>query len=619
MPTYCTALHDMIGTRQETAKPIIMVCCTNAATRSLVEDSIRSSSVPEKYPQFGIGASALPLEQHVPAHTLAGGSSGVETQPDQEAEGASGLERTTFAVGKQNIPATNPPKSTRLIGRRIHIKYGASDPLPFRCATGGANIRIDDPHYQITVSHIQETQEDNLHITSAQEPLPPGLEDCSFDGMSDGDDNDEDPMESETELDPALTRASVTPVVESQPWEESPSINSVGSTVGTPTERPARSWPRQTAKTVWQLDSIPRKNILPSDLVHLDRRLDCALIALDNNEIMHSLANTISYPQHTGIRKAMVHNVAEVGKRMNKVMAITARDGIGGTLATGALYQWDCAIKKAQKLYPINLDTPAEGGDSGSAVIDTVSGSLYGHIVRGCPGSRVAYIIAATEVFDHLRQEHGADIHLCGSPSTKLSADLTQLAVESRRLELERWQHYAKLAQTIDVKPSSSSTASDDLWSPQFMAENAEDENSLKKWPETSSTTMSGYIKGHLSPLLESNDGDSLHAWSADRATTLSSAGSRSTATTWSAASSSTRATAVQMELIAEDRDIEMSGLFLGNPNEGNKKTPLLLPKTSTTKGDERDESKGPLEVMRNEATQNLAGQKAASDDQGGS
>lgn len=116
------------------------------------------------------------------------------------------------------------------------------------------------------------------------------------------------------------------------------------------------------------------------------------------------------------------------------------------------------AIKKAQKLYPINLNTPVEGDDSGSAVIDTVSGSLYGHIVRGCPGSRVGYIIAATEVFDHLRQEHGADIHLCGSPSIKLSADLTQLAVESRRFELERWQHYAKLAQTIDVKPSSSST-----------------------------------------------------------------------------------------------------------------------------------------------------------------
>ncbi|KAK4654988.1 hypothetical protein QC762_405840 [Podospora pseudocomata] len=475
----------------------------------------------------------------------------------------------------------NPTNKQRELRALKEPPLRASDPLPFRCATGGAIIRIDDPHYQITVSHIQETQQDNLHITSAQEPLPPGLEDCSFDGMSDSDDNDEDPMESETELDPALTRASVTPGVESQPWAESPSINSVGSTVGTPTGRQARN-----------------------------RRLDCALIALDNNEIMHSLANTISYPQHTGIRKVMVHNVAEVGKRMNKVMAITARDGIGSTLATGALYQWDCAIKKAQKLYPINLDTPVEGGNSGSAVIDTVSGSLYGHIVRGCPGSRVAYIIAATEVFDHLRQEHGADIHLCGSPSTKLSADLTQLAVESRRLELERWQHYAKLAQTIDVKPSSSSTASDDLWSPQFMAENAEDENSLKKWPETSSTTMSGYIKGRLSPLLESNDGDSLHAWSADRATTLSSAVSRSTATTWYAALSSTRVTAVQMELIAEDRDIEMSGLFLDNPNEGNKKTPLVLPKTSTTKGDESDESKGPLEVMRNEATQNLAGKK---------
>lgn len=49
------------------------------------------------------------------------------------------------------------------------------------------------------------------------------------------------------------------------------------------------------------------------------------------------------------------------------------------------------------------------------------------------------------------------------------------------------------------------------------MVENVEDENLLKKWFEIFLIIMFGYIKGYLSLLLESNDGDFFYVWLVDR------------------------------------------------------------------------------------------------------
>ncbi|KAK0673144.1 hypothetical protein QBC41DRAFT_361992 [Cercophora samala] len=589
--------HQILPDIEDTAKPIIMICCSNAATRSLVEDSIRSSHVPEKYPEFGIGASALPLEQPVPACTLAGGlgePSSTHPNADREGERSTDPKRNSFVEGRQNMPAITPTQGTRLIGRRINFKHESCDPLPFRCATGGAIIRIDRYHYQIIVSHIQESRQDEHRITSAQELLSQGLDDCTFDGMSDSDDGGEDVMDAETDLDPALARASVTPAVESQPLVESPSINSVGSAVETPTERATRIWPTQTSKTLWQLDPIPSKN-----------------------EILHSLANTISYFQDAGMRKVMVHDVAEVGKGMHETMTITARHGIGGTLAMRALYQWNRAIGKIQELYPINLGAPIQVGDSGSAVVDPVSGRLYGHIVKGCPGSTIAYIIAATEIFDHLRQEHGADIYLCGSHSTELSANISQIEAESRRLESERWQQYAKLAQTIKVSSSkqrkSPGTGTDDLWSSRFAMERIEVESPMSRRPE-GFLGMPGYLQDRLSPLWESEDASSLDNWSDDRPTmtTLSSQQSHSVPTPWSAGSIATTATTVGIGPVSKNREIEISGLSLDNANQNagfddqsDRHIRRLSPSTTPTlSGRENNKGEAPRDTMYNEAMQ---------------
>ncbi|KAK4198778.1 hypothetical protein QBC40DRAFT_330475 [Triangularia verruculosa] len=555
----------MIGTRQETSRPIIMICCTNPLARSLVEDAVRNSSIPERFPDFGIGASALPLEQPVPARALAGGIQGSSFSGEDADNGGMGR-----GSSKHDIPIGHSTHSSRLVGRRINFKYESNDSRPFRCATGGAVIRLDSYHYQLSVNHIHEdTEADKLHPTPTQELSPMDFEDCHFDGMSEDEDSDQDTME--TDVDPVLARASVTPTAESQSWAESPSSNSATSATDIPTERSFRPSPAQASTKPSNLDPIRSRTVLLSDLKHPNSCLDFALIPLLDKEVHHSLANTISVAQDSVLRELKIQEFAGVGKRMDQLIIITTRYGIAGKLAIGALYHWNSAASKTHKLYPINLSTPIEDGDSGSAVIDSVLGHLYGHIVRGCPQSLVAYMVAATEVFDHLHAETGLKVHLCGSPPpAQAAANLSQIEAESRLSEVKRWQQYAQLAHKI--KGSSDrdvlgSTYTRNTWSTRFGPE-----------------VISGNIQGHLSPLLEygSSESRDMDDGSDDKELTIVS-----DETNPIAHSSSTRRfkyvdTPIEMEPISEEHKVKMTGLSITDDNRdsgmdedsSNQKTP---------------------------------------------
>ena len=54
----------------------------------------------------------------------------------------------------------------------------------------------------------------------------------------------------------------------------------------------------------------------------------------------------------------------------------------------------------------------SDRGDSGSWVIDPEKGNLYGHIVAGCPESRVGYLIPASRIFGDIRRQLGGLVEL---------------------------------------------------------------------------------------------------------------------------------------------------------------------------------------------------------------
>ena len=66
----------------------------------------------------------------------------------------------------------------------------------------------------------------------------------------------------------------------------------------------------------------------------------------------------------------------------------------------------------------------SDRGDSGSWVIDPENGDLYGHIVAGCPESRVGYLVPASRIFSDIRRQLGGMVELAainkGSSATTL-------------------------------------------------------------------------------------------------------------------------------------------------------------------------------------------------------
>jgi hypothetical protein len=73
----------------------------------------------------------------------------------------------------------------------------------------------------------------------------------------------------------------------------------------------------------------------------------------------------------------------------------------------GAIYHRNPNQSSFQKLFVVRLDTVIVRGDCGADVVDEKTGNLFGHVVRGCHGTQIAYIVSAKDVFEDIQQRVG--------------------------------------------------------------------------------------------------------------------------------------------------------------------------------------------------------------------
>jgi hypothetical protein len=148
--------------------------------------------------------------------------------------------------------------------------------------------------------------------------------------------------------------------------------------------------------------------------------------------------------QDDGRRGIPISGIASIRGEEKQVIVATCSGGVtNGVLMPGAIYSRTGPPSSFQKLYAVKLSGTIELGDSGSAVIDEKTGELYGHIVRGVPGTATAYVVAATEVFDDIRQRIGISdgVHLIPArepsnnpPATTVSAEVARLIARNKLL-----------------------------------------------------------------------------------------------------------------------------------------------------------------------------------------
>ncbi|KAI0182441.1 hypothetical protein EV127DRAFT_316684, partial [Xylaria flabelliformis] len=370
----------MIGRKPESANPIVLVCCTNSKARDAAEATIRESGLLDRHKGFGLGSAALPLEHPAPVRRL-----------------SPNIQRRNMPTGSGNLPVhmssinsfttsdslpfiiNAPPSSTGshmfdcdpnvfsssiepLIGRRVFAPTNVDHPSHPH-ATAGIVIQVGERYYQLTVGHLFEERTEAYD----EEESRMGLDEFHFDGQSDDNEQDSD---YETEI---TGRGSASPE------EALSSSNSFANEQITPhLINPGLRFP---------VGCLPHGKSFQAPI-------DYAIITV-SRDCIENLGWKINYIEQVSQR---VKDVAEVGHEERNIIVATYSRIIEGVLIPGKV-AYRNRHAQSESLVQVELNSEVFEGESGSPVLDESTGSLYGHIVMGVPGTKIAYIAQAIDIF----------------------------------------------------------------------------------------------------------------------------------------------------------------------------------------------------------------------------
>ncbi|KAI4594019.1 hypothetical protein KJ359_008808 [Pestalotiopsis sp. 9143b] len=364
------------------------------------------------YPEFGFGESSVPLHEPMPSVPLGGKvKSRLTTTPQDDVPSSVHVPLTKNPQQRSRVGEVLASDRHPSIGRKLFVSSTENEPP--RYGTGGIVVRLGDKYYQKTVGHIDESE-----CGPIPQQSPDDIDYCRFDDDSDEEDN------YMLQLDSDITsRGSMTPednLSRADSFDDSDTA-SLGLTASA--SSPGDPWLYPQSENIDAIDVAHQSS--PSDddmeelpgltnvgkLEHNSRSgknpgLDYAFVRLNdtfdpekaNRICVDPIANT-----HVQIR-----GVEPIAAVVRDIVTVTASGGPArGKIMPSAVYFRSPSQKSLQKLYVVHLSTVVVDGDCGADVVDAKTGSLYGHIVRGCRGEQIAYIVSAKEVFEDLEDRLG--------------------------------------------------------------------------------------------------------------------------------------------------------------------------------------------------------------------
>ncbi|KAI0148957.1 hypothetical protein BJ166DRAFT_601554 [Pestalotiopsis sp. NC0098] len=405
----------MVGVRQTTARPKIIVSCPNRSVRNEVLKIIKDSHIPKTYPGFRYGATGVPLHEPVPSEALDGEAETAITVWNDHMSPSPASLPSHHSSRKPGVTSVSSSDCDPLIGRKVFVSNTCNDSARF--STGGIVLRIGKEYYQKTVGHVDEPLR-----TSVQDWPQEDIDYCQFDDDSDDEDNDL------FELDCDITsRGSLTPPADSlsvaasyDDETETGSVNTIGSPSNQDEARQCSMAKCDDTRGAIQLPQALYNSLRdcpqPEYIGQLQYNsragskpgLDYALVLLgtpcDTNKSNRICLDSVT---NTSIQ---VRDAEAIPAEERDVVTVTASGGITrGKIRPSAVYVRVPNQTSLQKLFVVQLDTVVIDGDCGADVVDENTGALYGHIVRGCRGTQIAYIVSALEVLADLRERLDAN------------------------------------------------------------------------------------------------------------------------------------------------------------------------------------------------------------------
>ncbi|KAI0906723.1 hypothetical protein F4823DRAFT_58095 [Ustulina deusta] len=419
----------MIGRNPESANPIVMLCSTNKKALEAAEAAIRESGLLGEHKGFGLGAASLPLEHPAPVRRLSPNSEdhsfSAGSEKSDDAIASSLQTSSSFAANHPfhlpSDPMQHPPSNSstseassllivqtlphhldindsffgRLVfasstiptlGRRILFETAGS-----HHAIAGVIIQVGENYYQLTVGHLFDTRSERSEV----EPSLISLDDCHFDGQSDDDEHDSD---RESEI---TGRGSATP-------EDAQSRD--GSSSDSTSEESTADFNAEVHRNTHRHHGNEAGafiiGCLPEE-ISFRSSIDYAMIALLTYHVKSTGRKINTSPMFS----SPVRDVAEVGREERSIIVAINSTIIRGTLLPGKVSYRNPRTRRFEALVQVTLERELFEGDCGSPVLDGSTGSLYGHIVMGVAGTKVAYIVQAHDIFQDISSRTGE--HVC--------------------------------------------------------------------------------------------------------------------------------------------------------------------------------------------------------------
>ncbi|CZR39193.1 uncharacterized protein FPRO_05615 [Fusarium proliferatum ET1] len=428
-----------VGTTEDEARTFVVVSCSDRRIRKLTRDILSS------YPIFQPG-EALGRFKVISKATLP--ETACEPQQTMQDNGDTPFETRLLGEGDYKKPKTTIriyPSSTgdNYLCRQVQaFQKSEGGDLDLRCqtATAGPLLWLDGVTYQLTVAHVVDFKKKEID----DDPESPD------DDVRDWDEEDDDDSVSECSLDEAVAswnisaRYNTTPRASNNESTDDDMSDSISSGSGqedtiqqdegniaarvkqTPINKEPTGIPVQLHSPpamalseqpvlenfIVEEHSLPR-NRLSITSCPISSEMDYLLIPTRCD-----LQKQAAY----GAETVQISDAFDVQERIDTrpiIIATAALGYIDGLVFPAASFLRSPGSKDFQTLFCIQSSETLPRGSSGSAVFDKGSGLLAGHIVLGCPGKNIWYMVPILKVLKDL------EVHLCLKANCQIQIEPT--------------------------------------------------------------------------------------------------------------------------------------------------------------------------------------------------
>lgn len=390
----------MIGKKETSANPVVMICCCDRKARKDAEALIRESDILQQFPQVGLGNSASLLETG--AFVVPAGGKSTVNQLDAQ------------IPSRLEIHGLKKP----VIGRRLRFVRNADDRQTVRFTTGGPFIRIEKHTYQLTAIHInQDTGTDSDMQFDSDD-------DCEYDGQSDTDTDEEEERAEEDD--------------EGSIGVETGTQGNLQAIRNTPLETEVLSHIMDSDKEV-SLETLYRHDLWSAqdttgvnETLLKPSKVDYFLVKLPAGET-EKASNVIE--EVGNYSNLEVTDIAALPKPGTEVVVVTTHSHLTGFVLPGNTRVKMHGFYGFQNLLAVRLSSSIKPGDSGSAVLDANTGCLYGHITLGSAPDTIAYMVPSIDTFAEIVAVFGKLPTLKVEPPT-LAVDIPWANMQNEQDEL---------------------------------------------------------------------------------------------------------------------------------------------------------------------------------------